>query len=203
MERRNPVTLLSLAFLIVCSPGFGQKTQKGTPPKQKPPTDETMLEEYKRGITPNIKSLRGIGSILINPVLVDEDAEKNGLRGEDIKADIAQKFRQSGIECFVFPSDLNKAGEIIAQSSRVPGQPSLNVHIVLSQTNGLYTWFYQVELRQMVTLQREETIVLNGVTWQDTNSGTAKVSNLNPLRDAIKTSIDKFCKNYLLVNPKK
>ena len=134
-------------------------------------------------------------------VLVEElspDIEKDGLKSEQIKTDVELKLRIAGIK--VLTSD-----ELLI----TPGAPWLYIRAnsIKIDSAGLYSFTVEVSLKQDVYLSKNydtsgDLVKTTVTTWNDVKIGSIGITKVNQIRDFIKDSVDKFCNDYLTVNPK-
>lgn len=123
------------------------------------------------------KSLQGLGAVYVLIESLDSEIEQAGLHKTDIQTDIELKLRLAGIKV-----------STEEEHSHQPGSPYfyVNLNIHLSHENpGLAYYAIDCELRQDVTLRRDESISTVAATWQTGKAGVVGASNLRRIRDSI------------------
>jgi hypothetical protein len=141
-------------------------------------------------------SLRGIREIEVTIEPLATSAEEAGLHRADIQTDVELKLRLAGIKVLT-------NGEWL----QGPGSPYLyvNANVRLNQpaAPGLAIFSISLQLKQLVTLTRDVSIMASATTWDTEAAGSVGRTNLQKIRDGIRDLVDEFINAYLSVNPKK
>jgi hypothetical protein len=135
-----------------------------------------------------LKGLKGV-YVLVEPPL--ESVKKEGLTTDVIRTDVELKLRLAGIPVLSREECLKE-----------PGHPCLYVDPHIMKSNlGTYIYNTDLEVTQLILLERSHDIRTTAATWSIWTLGTTP--NLRTIRHDIKDQVDKFINAYLSVNPKK
>ena len=145
---------------------------------------------------PTLEGLQGI-AVMVLPT--NPDAERNGLKREQIQTDLELKLRKAGIKILT-DRELEK-----------PGFPYLNVNVNVTkdkdpERNG---YDIKVEMYKQAIQNPQDEIetamqTLSIKTWSSEQTGTAPVSDLkNNVQKQLDDAVNKFISAYLAANPKK
>jgi hypothetical protein len=137
----------------------------------------------------SLGGLKGVGVVV---ELLSPEIEKEGLRTEDVKTDVAMRLRHAGIPVLTEEERL-----------KAPGAPSLSVWLMGSKTGTqLYACSIRVELSQTVILERAQSVHAMAPTWNITSFGFVGMNLLRSIRDYLDGPLDSFIGAYLAENPK-
>jgi hypothetical protein len=141
----------------------------------------------------SLRGLKGVG------VVVEEltpDAKRGGLDEEQLRMGVEWRLRQVGI-IVLSGSDLR----------RVPDAPHLSISVAALQGKGrlalLFVYSAKVELKQSVTLVRDDSLNLSTATWA--LSGVSMIGSSRfraGVHERVVSYVDRFIGDYLAVNPK-
>jgi hypothetical protein len=131
------------------------------------------------------QTLKGLKIIAVQVDALRPDVERDGLTQAQIKADVEQRLRQSGIQ-------VNDGASAILV---------VNVNAVLAGQEG--TPFYAVS----VQFDLQQDVVVRGLdatasTWSIGGIAAVGRTNLPMVRDFVRSKVDKFIEAYFSVNPK-
>jgi hypothetical protein len=130
------------------------------------------------------QTLKGIKFIAVQVESLRPDVERDGLTQAQIKSDVEQRLRQSGIQV----NDGASATLIV------------NVNAVLvGQGAPLYAVSAQVDFQQDVVVRGLDA---TASTWSIGGVAAVGRSNLPMVRDFVRSKVDKFIDAYFSVNPK-
>jgi hypothetical protein len=138
-----------------------------------------------------IESLRGIKSIEVLVENINEEAEKDGLKRDQILNDVELRLREHGIK----NTPIHEKGK---QSSQVYLYINLNIHKLYKSQ--IYIFGLNVELHQMVSLTRAPSITVFAITWDREITGKVGRSYIHTIREDIIDSVDIFANDFLSVN---
>jgi hypothetical protein len=137
-------------------------------------------------------SLGGLKGVAVAVELLSPEIEKEGLRTEDVKRDVAVRLRQAGIAVLTEEDLLREAGT-----------PCLSVWLMGSKTgNELYACSIRVELSQKVILERSPSVHAMASTWNVTSFGFVGMNPLRSIRNYLNGPLESFINAYLAENPK-
>jgi hypothetical protein len=139
---------------------------------------------------PNKKALVGLKGVYVIVENMDPQAENLGLRADQIETDVELRLRKAGVRV------LTKE-EIF----KTTGMPSLCVNVLALVARGLVTYSVEVELSEIVTLDRG--FRTHGVIWSDGGTGNVDIRSIGKIRESVGDKVDKFINDYLAANPKK
>jgi hypothetical protein len=143
--------------------------------------------------TGKVGSLKGLKGMAVVVELLSPEIEKEGLRAEDVKKDVAIRLRQAGI-LVLTEEELLEA----------PQTPSLCVWLMGSKTGtDLYACSIRVELSQAVILERAPSVHAMAATWNITSFGFVGMNAFRSIRNYLNGPLDSFINAYLAENPKK
>jgi len=141
----------------------------------------------------SLRGLKGVG------VVVEEltpDAKRGGLLEEQLRMDVEWRLRKAGI--------IVLSG---ANLRRAPGVPYLSVSVGALQGKGrlapLFVYSAKVELKQGVTLVREDSLNVSAATW--VLSGVSMIGSSRfrkGVHGRVASYVDRFISDYLAVNPR-
>jgi hypothetical protein len=149
----------------------------------------------------SLMDLQGI-SVMVPPI--NPDAERDGLKREQILTEIELRLRKGGIKILTDK-------EIM----KIRNFPYLNVTVnsVKDKKTGLYSYDIKVELYKQDILNPEDIGETNEIgfaqlipikTWSSELTGSAPGSDLkNSVQKRVDDLADKFINAYLAANPKK
>ena len=130
------------------------------------------------------QTLKGLKIIAVQVEALRPELESDGLTQAQIKGDVEQRLRQSGIQV----NDGASATLIV------------NVNAVLvAQGTPLYAVSAQVDLQQDVVVRGLDA---TASTWSIGGIAAVGRTNLPMVRDFVRSKVDKFIEAYFSVNPK-
>jgi hypothetical protein len=130
------------------------------------------------------QTLKGIKFIAVHVESLRPEVESDGLTQAQIKSDVEQRLRQSGIQV----NDGASATLIV------------NVNAVLvGQAAPLYAVSAQVDFQQDVVVRGLDA---TASTWSIGGVAAVGRANLPMVRDFVRSKVDKFIDAYFSVNPK-
>jgi len=143
-----------------------------------------------------LEGLRGI-TVMVLPI--SPDAERNGLKRDQIQTNIELKLRKAGIKILT-ERELEK-----------PGFPYLNVNLSVAKDKNpeLYGYDIKVEMykQEIQNPQDEIETAMQAISikaWSSELTGSASGSDLkNRVEEQLSNAMDKFVSDYLAANPKK
>lgn len=130
-----------------------------------------------------LRALKGVEVLVesFNP-----EIEKDGLLSGQLRADIEAKLRMAGIT-------------VLREKERAITPPMLCIDAqVTKPISSLYVFHVEIALRQNVLLQRDQGIMVHGVTWSRGKIGNTH--NISEIRQYITDKVDQFIDAYLSVN---
>ena len=149
----------------------------------------------------NGESLAGLQGISLAVLPPNPDAERNGLKREQIEKDVEAKLRKAGIKILT--------GREIEKG----GFPYLNINVNAEKDKkpDLYNYDVKVELYTQPMINPEDAEENIGFalydtikTWSSVSTGTTNTNDLKTtVQKRIDDGVDKFIAAYLAVNPKK
>jgi len=130
------------------------------------------------------QTLKGIKFVAVQVEALRPEIESDGLTQAQIKSDVEQRLRQSGIQV----NDGASATLIV------------NVNAVLvGQAAPLYAVSAQVDFQQDVVVRGLDA---TASTWSIGGIAAVGRANLPMVRDFVRSKVDKFIDAYFSVNPK-
>jgi len=192
MKWRSLLILIVLLTPILIGSGDSAEKKRIKNKAEVPPQEITKVPTIKYLIDPNesLKGLKGLG-LLIEPL--HPDIEPSGLNRNRIQQWVELKFRKAGIPIHTDEERL-----------REPGKPYLyvNLNAYSWREEVIYGYSLKVDLNQLVLLDRQRTTGCFGATWSSGSAGIVGANQFERLIEMeINTAVDKFIKDYLLVNP--
>ena len=138
------------------------------------------------------KTLSGIKSLDISVSDIGQDAIiQRGLTSSQIQTDVELKLRSSGIKIIPSPK----------QNPTNVGDPHIFVQITIIKTdNDLVAFDVNFELRQIVSLTRDHSILAYATTWRAGVTGLIPLTRSERIRDVAKDLTDQFINAYLAAN---
>lgn len=136
-------------------------------------------------------SLRKLAGVRLVIEYLDEDA-KTILSERQIQTDVELRLRRNGIRLLSEDEWL-----------KVPGSPYLylQLNVLRSERTGVFSYYYKLELKQSVLLERDSQFEMLAATWQTTNGGYAgSTVATSAIRAAIGDAVDTFCNDFLAAN---
>jgi len=147
------------------------------------------------------ESLTGLGGIALMVMPTNPDAERNGLKREQIHADIEPKLIKAGIKV------------LTEREIEKPGFPYLNVeaYAIKDKKPDFYNYHIKVEMYKQNILNPEDAEENIGFAiydadkiWSSELTGTVSGSDLkNKVQKQLDDAVEKFINAYLTANPKK
>jgi hypothetical protein len=137
------------------------------------------------------KSLKGLTGVYVR-ISPAPDAAQIGLSEVQVQADVELRLRTAGIK-------------VLTQEQwfTTPGMPALWVSLGTAKKQGLYSFALNINLQQMVSLNRDPQISVLATTWTNsTRVGILAATSLIQVRSLIEDDVDKFINTWLSVNPK-
>jgi hypothetical protein len=141
----------------------------------------------------SLRGLKGVG------VVVEEltpDAKRGGLVEEQLRMDVEWRLRKAGITVL--------SG---ANLRRAPGVPYLSISVGALQGKGrlrpLFVYSAKVELRQDVTLVRDDSLDVPAATW--VMSGVSMIGSSRfqkGVHGRVVSYVEGFIRDYLAMNAK-
>jgi hypothetical protein len=140
-----------------------------------------------------LRGLKGVG------VVVEEltpDAKRGGLVEERLQTDMEGRLREAGIPV-LSGIDLRST----------PGEPYLSITVAALQGKGhlapLFVCSAKVELKQDVTLMRDDSLNISAATWVLSGVSMIGVSRFREgVHRRVAEHVDRFIRDYLAANPK-
>jgi len=115
-----------------------------------------------------------------------------GLNAAQIKRDVEQKLRDSGIRVVEGDDWL-----------KVPGRPALCINVNTHETEKYwYAYDIKFELRQVATLEANPKVKTLADTWSISITGMANIGNLQLIRQDVGVLTGRFVGAYRMVNNK-
>ena len=145
-------------------------------------------EDYTR------KTLAGLKVVYVVVEPIKDDAERDGLRGDQVSTDVELTLRQAGITVLGGEQGTFPAGTALLY---------VNVHAFKSPGMDVYAYSVEVQLHQQVRLLRNPTVTVLTATWSTGSLGLAGPAYLSSVREVVRDQIDKFINAYLAANPKR
>ena len=139
------------------------------------------------------ESIRGIKGVYVMAEVSGNDEIKHDINDKIILKDAVLRLKDKDIKTF--------SEEEYRNLNYIP---MLRIHIDFLKLdhNNEYAYFIDVELIQLVTLNRNK-LTKSGTTWSESRIGLTSANKLNETREQIKDVVDIFIKAYHFVNPKK
>lgn len=157
------------------------------------------------GVAGDAESLKGISGIWVLVENLDPDLLKAGLTKGELRADIEDRLRESGIA--VKPPSASGSGpflylELTDISVPAGGKRKSKPN---AKSNGRHegtALYVRLELQQAVALKRAPASSLLSDTWRQSMIGYAEPSRAGgTARGWVKELTDRFIKSYLMANP--
>jgi len=147
--------------------------------------------EVSRATLAGIKGLRVVVEEL--QPNVQKYAARFGLSGAQIRRDVEQKLRESGLPVVEGNDWLT-----------LPGRPALYVNINTHETEKYwYAYDIKLELRQLAVLSANPQVKTLAGTWSISITGLANIGNLNLIRQDAGGLAGRFAAAWKLVNRNK
>lgn len=172
---RNRIRLASILFLVFFLSFTGQSAF----------ADDS---EVSRG---TLKGLRGI-CVLVENIQpnIQKYAKKSGLDTDQLKQEIEQRLRASGIKVCSRTEWMN-----------TPGRPVLYININTHETEKYwYAYDIKLELRQIVFLEANPKVRTLTGTWSMNMTGIANIGNLHIIKNDTIVLVDRFVGAYRSIN---
>jgi hypothetical protein len=135
--------------------------------------------------------VKGITSIGVEVEDLPHIAEKLGIKKESLKADIASRLRQSGIE--VVSDDALKKN---------PSLPFLKVSLIIGYSKPTYIYAVVVGLNEKVSLERDPRIISYAMPWwrivKGEHAGESDVAGY--IQETLHYIVNEFIANYTAAN---
>jgi hypothetical protein len=123
---------------------------------------------------------------------VQKYAAKFGLSGAQIRRDVEQKLRESGIR-------IVEGNDWLA----IPGRPALCVTVNTHETEKYwYAYDIKLELRQLAVLEANPQMKTLAGTWSISLTGLANIGSLNLIRQDVGVLAGRFVQAWKLANKK-
>jgi hypothetical protein len=139
----------------------------------------------------NKEVLKGITGVGVEVEDLPRMAEKLGIKKESLKADIASRLRQAGIE--VVSDDALKKN---------PSLPFLKVSLIIGYSKPTYIYAVVVGLNEKVSLERDPRIISYAMPWwrimKGEHAGESAVSGY--VQETLVYIINEFIANYAEAN---
>ncbi len=136
--------------------------------------------------------LKGIAGIGVEVEDLPRMAEKMGIKKESLKADVASRLRQAGIE--VVSDDALKKN---------PALPFLKVSLIIGYSKPTYIYAVVVGLNEKVSLERDPRIISYAMPWwrivKGEHAGESAVAGY--VQETLVYIINEFIANYNAANP--
>jgi hypothetical protein len=145
------------------------------------------------------QSITGLQGIAVMVLPINADAERDGLKREQIQTDVELRLRKAGIKS---PTDREFA-------KRDFPYLSVNINPVKGKNSEVYSYDIKVELYKQVIQNPQDEIdsamqTMSVKIWSSELTGSAPGGDLkNNVQKRIDDLIDKFVNVYLAANPKK
>ncbi|MFC1694432.1 hypothetical protein ACFL1R_13125 [Candidatus Latescibacterota bacterium] len=135
-----------------------------------------------------LKGLKSVNVIVVNR---SPDIEKDGLKTSSIQTDVELKLRMAGIKVLTEE-----------ETQKEPGKPYLVVRVnsFKEEEKRLYFYNIEVQLIEVVCLERDTKMICNAATWSTIGNGSVDIPEVASLRDITQNYVDKFINAYLAVN---
>ena len=146
--------------------------------------DGVLSADHKRE---TLKDLTGV-QVIVEPL--PQDAEQDGLRGDEVRKAIETQLNQAGIR--VLSAE---------ERSTQPGFPFLYVSINTVKTTSVYSYALAISLNQTVHLTRHPTIATFAPTWSAQASGAISASQVHAVADHVREFVERFIQDYHAMNP--
>jgi hypothetical protein len=141
-------------------------------------------------------SLRGLKGVGVAVEGLTRDAKRGGLVEEHLRKDVEWRLHKAGIKVL--------SG---ADVRSVPGAPYLSITVAALQGKGLlaplFVYSARVELKQDVTLVRDNSINVAATTWA--MSGVSMIGSQRfrqGVHERVASYLNGFIRDYLAVNPR-
>jgi hypothetical protein len=174
---REKILIASLILFFVNVPAFA---------------DDELDTIYSKG---TLRGLQGVYVVIKVQDLSATTIQQHGLTKEQLQTDTEINLRAAGIKVIPTQDELLKE----------PGNPLLYVYVVTRYEPGLkgFVIHCQVELRQLVQLERAPTLFDVSATWSKAGMTLIGEESAQNIRGFVKDLVDKFINAYLTANPKK
>ena len=151
----------------------------------------SVIGALRQGESRQTASLRKLAGVRLVIEELDEDT-KTILTERQIQTDVELRLRRNGIRLLSEDEWL-----------KVPGSPYLylQLNVLRNERTGVFSYYYKLELKQSVLLERDSQFEMLAATWQITNGGYAGSSvATSAIREAIGDAVDRFCNDFLAAN---
>jgi hypothetical protein len=136
------------------------------------------------------ETLRGLKGVVVVVETVKSDAEADGLKVDDIQAEVEAKLEEGGVQ--ILPHDAWRA---------TVGRPWLYVSVNTMKYLFGYFFSIDVQLKQDVTLPRRPSILTSSATWEMGSIGVVSIPDLpNKIKESVFGYVDSFISEYAAVN---
>ena len=157
-------------------------------------------------------TLRGIQSIIVKVHPVESEwraeLEKVGLSESVLQSSIEQQLQKAGIQVLAEEASNQSAfeGILSVRLKFVAHEPAKKTFLSLddkeekietADTKKKYIYALRLNLRQMVTLQRDSSVKAFSITWQAESVGLRRLALI---KDDIKSQVDVFIEAYASEN---
>jgi hypothetical protein len=149
-----------------------------------------MLPGTSRAIEFEQKVLSGLKGVYVQVAEINREAERLGLSKDKLQTDVELRLRKAGIRVLTDK-----------ETCETPGWPFLSVNLNASVGPGICSYAIQVNLYEIVTLERGPKII--GSVWNTGYAGWVGTKNTRQIRGHVDDLVDKFINEYLAANPKK
>ena len=138
----------------------------------------------------NPASLKGLKSLCISILDIDDEAEANGLQEEQVYFEVTLQLAKAGFN--IIPPDRYENSKDSAY---------LNVFINTLNTDGLsYVYNLGLSLSQEIALLRNPKVAVMGSTWRSEELGIVATASAATLRESIRVKVEEFIRDHKSAN---
>jgi hypothetical protein len=129
-------------------------------------------------------TLAGLEGMHVHVEPINADAEADGLRQAELRAEVESALREDGMTIFT---------QTMLFATAPPGTPVLHVDVMTVRLDGRYAYSVRLELWQSVRLVREPRVTALALTWNAPQVvGVVAVEHLADVRDAVRAAVVRF-----------
>ena len=163
----SPCTRLTFALMTFLLLGFPVSARPGDQPNDRA----------------TLKGLKTIWVVVEHPT---PEAERDGLRKDQLQTDVETRLKNAGIQV----TSLVEEAYLYLNVSTVKG------------SSGLYAYHVRLEFNQQVILERNRNVSLPAPTWSLDLGGLVGAPKLHEVRGDVADMVDQFITAYREQNPK-
>lgn len=151
----------------------------------------SIIGPLRLGETREIASLRRLSGVYVVVENLPDDV-KRLFEVTELQTDIELTLRRNRIKVLTSEQAMKDDNSAMLY---------LNLNVVRGSSSGLYAYSYNLELSQMVRLDRDPTFLTTAATWDKGGTGIVGPSvAARVMREAIESLVNEFCNDFLKAN---